>query len=100
MASTDKIIPIIDNKPFARWMAASRAAQAFISVAVICLDIFAIDEWNKDQFSFNSYFGQASSFSLHTDIGTTPFTGIVMFTVRPSTYSSIQPDGLLPCADV
>jgi hypothetical protein len=85
MESRNKIVPAIDNKPFARWMAASRATQAVITLAVMGLDIFVIVEWNKNKFIFNSYLTLVPGFISRTDIGDTPFTGVVMFTVRPNT---------------
>ena len=60
----------------------TRAAQALITIIVLGLDISVIDEWNKNQLTFNSIIGDAAgTLSLKTSVGGTPFTEIVIFTV-------------------
>jgi len=81
MASREKIT-LINDQPFANWIGFSRTAQAFVAIIVLGLDAYVIGEWNSNQFNFNYVFGQAGSLNLKTDVGSTPFTGIVMFTVR------------------
>jgi hypothetical protein len=61
-------------------MYVSRATQIVLSIIVLGLDIFVIDEWNQNKFSFNAAAGDSNS-NIKTWVGGTPFTGIVMFTV-------------------
>jgi len=60
-------------------MYVSRATQIVLSIIVLGLDIFVIDEWNQNKFSFNAVAGDSNS-NIKTWVGGTPFTGIVMFT--------------------
>jgi hypothetical protein len=80
MATSQKIIPI-NSKSFSIWMYVTRAAQVLVTIVVLGLDISVIDDWNKNQWSFNSFVSDASPLNLKTSVGGTPFTGIVMFTV-------------------
>ena len=76
MATQERILPS-ENKEFTIWSAVTRSLQALLAIIVLGIDIFVIEEWNKNGFSFNS----APGLDLKTWVGGTPFTGIVMFTV-------------------
>jgi hypothetical protein len=69
---------IVYDRRFAKWMSASRAAQTVVTLIVLSLDAVVISEWNQNQSQFN--FGD--NFSLNTEIGDTPFTSVVLATVR------------------
>jgi hypothetical protein len=69
---------IVYDRPFAKWMSVSRAAQTVVTLVVLSLDAVVISEWNQNQYQFNF----SGNFSLNTEIGGTPFTSVVLATVH------------------
>ena len=96
MPASAKIIPFVDEKPWAIAMYVSRATQIALAIVAIGLDASVISQWDKNQYAFNNVLGSAGSGQIpsNTWVGGTPFTGIVMFTVSPPktklfTYSNL-----------
>src|SRR5438045_2367445 len=96
MATSRKIIPA-SNKIFFLWMLFTRAAQILITVAIIGLDAFVINEWNRNQLNFNSAIeGGSSNVNIKTWVGGTPFTGVVMFTVSHRNHTLLRYYNMFP----
>jgi len=73
-----------DIRPFSIVMCLSRIAQLLVTITILGLDIYVLDEWNRNQYDFNSALGDATAANgpdIKTWVGGTPFTGIVIFTV-------------------
>jgi hypothetical protein len=75
MSAEQKIIPT------SIFLYISRATQILVSIVVLGLDIFVIDEWNQNKFAFNAAATGSDNSDIKTWVGDTPFTGIVIFTV-------------------
>ncbi|KAI9768120.1 MAG: hypothetical protein M1839_004201 [Geoglossum umbratile] len=76
MPPGEAIIPL-KNKKFGTWMGVSRVAQILLAFIIMGFDAAVIDEWNRNQLGLNALDSDAA---IHTWVGGTPFTGIVMFT--------------------
>jgi hypothetical protein len=89
-APEKRIIPFIDERPWAIAMYAIRTIQVLFAITALGLDVSVLSEWNKNKFQFNSALqnaGSTSDVNITTWVGGTPFTGIVMFTVSlPKTW--------------
>jgi hypothetical protein len=85
MATSQSILPIA-NKRLSMWMNISRAAQVLITIAILGLDIFVVNEWNQDQYNVFVDLSSLAGQQQPLGVGDTPFTGIVMFTVSHPYY--------------
>ena len=71
------------KKKVSKWRIFSRTTQVLLTLVVLGLDIFVMEQWSKNQWDFNSAVGNTTN---NTYVGGTPFTGIVLFTVSHLSY--------------